>query len=256
MALENLKDLHILVVDDHPDFLNLEQILLSDIGIKHIHTYTNAREALACFQQEDIDLCLLDIDLGTSDQNGILLAEKIRKTNLWVPIIYITSHFIEDYYQRCRHTRPSSFMNKELSRFKLEQAIDLALMNQPDNNNKGNSTTPVPQAAPYIMEETYYFKVGNSYKAFKLEEIHFFFAKDKMVFARVDNRNYPTNVKLKTLQEELQPFFLRIHKSYLINRQKIKAIHSQEDRVEIGGEQLPIGYAYKKDFFAQIRLLK
>lgn len=88
------------------------------------------------------------------------------------------------------------------------------------------------------------------------KEIDMFFAKDKIVFAKVDKRNYPTSINLKKLEHELNHTFIRIHKSYLINKLKIKSIHFREDKVEVGEEQLPIGYAYKKAFLKKVRLMK
>ncbi len=244
-----------LIVDDNPGFLRLLCLLLTEIGLDHIYQATSTQEGLELFLNQDIDLCILDIDLGDTTYNGIDLAEKIRIRDTQIPIIFITSHFTEAYYHKCRHTLPSSFMNKELSRFKLVQAVDLALLHTSINPSPTPDKTETP-SPPLISEHSYFFKIGDSFKAFELEEIAFFFAKDKLTFARVKNRNYPTNVHLKTLEEELHPNFLRIHKSYLVNRERIKMIKTKEGKVQIGQELLPIGYAYRKNFFNNLRMFK
>ena len=77
-----------------------------------------------------------------------------------------------------------------------------------------------------------------------------------MTFARVDKRNFPTSVQLKTLEDELFPKFLRIHKSYLVNVDFIDAINTRDDKVEVMGESLPIGYSHRKSFLEQLKLLK
>ena len=45
--------------------------------------------------------------------------------------------------------------------------------------------------------------------------------------------------------------FLRIHKSYIVNFQKIDIIET--DQVKIGETKIPIGETYKKAFLAKIR---
>ncbi|MBK9492126.1 MAG: LytTR family transcriptional regulator, partial [Haliscomenobacter sp.] len=94
------------------------------------------------------------------------------------------------------------------------------------------------------------------YKHIAIDEIAFFYANGKMTFAKVNKRNFPTNVQLKTLEEELFPKFLRMHKTYLINVAFIESINLKKARVEIAEEHLPMGYAYRKEFIERLKLLK
>lgn len=77
-----------------------------------------------------------------------------------------------------------------------------------------------------------------------------------MTYARIAKRNYPTNVQLKVLEESLGPLFIRCHKKYLVNQELISSINVKEDRIDVGGESLPIGYAYRKAFLDRLNLLK
>jgi DNA-binding LytR/AlgR family response regulator len=86
--------------------------------------------------------------------------------------------------------------------------------------------------------------------------VEYFFSDQKLTYAKVDQRNFPTTVQLKTLEKDFAPTFLRIHKSYLVNIKMIESLHPGESTLVINGQTLPIGYAYKKIFLEQLQLLK
>lgn len=264
MIENKISDVRILIVDDNEDFLNLLTFLIKELGVKHLEKARSSEEGLTHFQKKEFDIYILDIDLGNSANNGIHLAEKIREKDADAAIIFITSNYTEHYYEASRHVRPSSFMNKELSRLKITQAIDLAMLNLAyqgsvyvkEEDSTRPPAPPTSLAPPFITQKKVFFKIGDTYKAIALEDIAFFFSKDKLTYAKIGKRNYPTNVKLKVLETELSPTFLRIHKTYIVNRNHIEAINPKENTVSIADEELPIGYAYRKPFMEQLNLLK
>lgn len=251
-----LKTAKILVVEDNPSFVDLLKILLFEIGVTSVQVAHDYEEGLQQFIEHHPDLCILDIALGENAPDGIELAEKIRSRDARVAIMFLTSFYNEDIYDQVRHLRPSSFMNKELSKFKLHHAIDLALLSQPACAMAAPAPLTSLVTTPYITDRNLFFKVGDFYKKIVADEIAFFFAKDKLTYARVEARNFPINVQLKTLEEEMAPTFLRVHKSYLVNVNHIDIINPKEAVVQVESENIPIGYNYRKHFFEQVHLLK
>jgi two-component system response regulator LytT len=249
--IDTLNNPSILMVDDGKDSLFLLQYMLEELGYRRLYACQTFTSALDTFTSESPDICLLDIELGGT-RNGINLAEEIRKYDAQVPIIYLTSHFSEDYYDRCKHTYPSSFLNKGCTLLNLKSTIDLALINRgklPTQNS--------PSAAhPPMANEQLFFKVGDIFKSVSLTSITFFYAENKLNYARSEGRSYPTSIQLKTLEEDLKPTFLRIHKSYLINTKYIDEINPTEGTVIINGEILPIGNTYKRFFLEKMHFLK
>lgn len=248
-------DTQILIVEDNPGFMQLLEIILQDIGFSKITVAQNYEEGLRLFEQCRPDICILDIDLGKGQHSGIQLGEYIRESHKNLPIIYLTANYNEDYYNLARHTHPSNFLNKELSKFKIEQAIDIALMHRQEaasNIKYAPQTTSVSITSP----QQFFFKIGDTYKAIPVKDILFFYADSKLTYARLSNRNYPTNVQLKTLEDEFSATFVRVHKTYLVNVEHITAIHPKEGTITIGGETLPIGYAYRSAFLGRLNLLR
>lgn len=244
----------ILIVEDDKDYILLITLLLEQLGFRHILSAQNYHEALSIFEEQPVHLLLLDIDLGKG-KNGIMLAEEIRRQDAEVPIIYLTSNHDIEHYHYARTTHPSSFMDKELSKLKLYQAIDIALMPFYD---------PAPEMLPHntsnilnFIHHNLYFKVGDVFKTIPLDDIVYFYADRKMSYAKAKDRSYPTRVQLKILQEELlSQGFLRIHKSYLVNSKYIESIHPSDSTISTRSETLPIGSTYRKDIFTTLKLLK
>ena len=243
----------LLLVDNDPVFLQVLQLLLADMGLSQVATATDAASGLEAFRAFEPDLCLLDVYLGQTLRAGVSLGEKIRLHAPQVPIIFLSDFCGPDCYDRCRHVMPSGFISKDLSKHKLYQALDLVLLQQqyhrqpakPDEN---------PSAQPLLKK--IFFKVGDIFKSIPIEQVTFFYADNKLTFARVGQRSYPSSVQLKTLERELAPLFARTHKSYLVNTSLIESINPKEGTVVLAGETLPIGYAYRHEFLEGLKLLR
>lgn len=78
----------ILYVEDDPNlsFVIKDNLELEGFDIVH---FQDGKEAWKSFSKEKYDLCLLDVMLPELD--GFSLAEKIRKQNFHIPIIFLTA---------------------------------------------------------------------------------------------------------------------------------------------------------------------
>ena len=60
-----------------------------------------------------------------------------------------------------------------------------------------------------------------------------------------DNKNHFVRGRLSDLETELPPNFIRIHRSYIINRNYVKSFSGDQIQL-INGERIPIGRTYRK----------
>lgn len=81
----------ILVVDDEKEITELVKVYLENEGFQVYGCY-NAADALACVEQEEVSLAILDVMLPDTD--GFALCRRIRETHLF-PIIMLTAR-VED----------------------------------------------------------------------------------------------------------------------------------------------------------------
>ena len=84
-------DTHILVVDDEAAIADLVEVYLRNEGYT-VHKYDQAAGALACVEQQRLDLAILDVMLP--DMDGFTLCQKIREDHFF-PILMLTAR-VED----------------------------------------------------------------------------------------------------------------------------------------------------------------
>jgi len=83
----------ILYVEDDPNLGFVTKDSLEMEGYEVIH-FQDGKEAWKSFTKEKYDLCLLDVMLPELD--GFSLAEKIRKQNQQIPIIFLTAKGMQE----------------------------------------------------------------------------------------------------------------------------------------------------------------
>lgn len=251
-----MKNTRILLVEADEGFANHISSILYRMGITMVVVAPNFKCGWENFQKTPPDICLLDTGIPPNDSDGIEFARQIRKASETVQFIFMTADFTEENYQKAKTVQPVSFMNREVSFLKLKQAIERAI---PANYGPGTILPSLAQdsgTSPQMRGNQFFFRIGDVYKAIAVAEVRFFYAENKMTYARIGSRNYPTNVQLKVLENNLSSVFVRCHKKYLVNQAWITSINVREDKVDLKGDLLPIGYAYRKAFFNRLNLLK
>ena len=170
-------------------------------------------------------------------------------------MIFMTSHFDLDYYFSCRHTKPISFIDKKISLIKFTQAIELGL-NRSTSPPRIKKNNYLSRAATKHDDRKVYLNTGEYLESFRIKDIVYFFNKNQKTYVRVRNRNIQLAVSLKTIEQKGLPFFIRIHKSYIVNFNYIDSILKNDNKIRIKEESLPIGNSFREGFFERINPIK
>lgn len=256
-----IKNLKILLLVSDYTFAQLIKILLKKIGIQDVYFVKTSQEALSAHHNYEPDICLLEVDLKSGSISGIDIAEEIRKKDKYVGFIFLSNHLDNSLHKKASVLKLSNFLNKEVTLSKLQKTLQFSAL-QIENMKlskqlmKSQSASNHTPALKQRNNAQVFFKIGDSFKGILTKNITLFYAENKLTYARVNNRNYPTTVQLKVLEEELVPEFLRCHKKYLINVDQIESIELKQGKVKIGDQLIPIGYAYRKSFLGNLNLLK
>lgn len=78
---------NILVVDDDPEIVRLVELALRQEG-HNVFTAATGLEALRCFQEQEIDLVIVDVMMPEMD--GLMFSKEVRKTEN-VPILMLSA---------------------------------------------------------------------------------------------------------------------------------------------------------------------
>ena len=120
----------ILICDDH-DLIRdgLIRILLESGVAKDVGAAAGAPDAIAMVRRENWDVVILDINLGS--HNGLDLLKEIRAEFPRLPVLVLSIYPEEQYAVRVMRSGASGYLNKNLARKTLVEAVRQVLAGQP-----------------------------------------------------------------------------------------------------------------------------
>lgn len=218
---------NIYIVEDEPIIRQDLVFCVEDMGHDVIGQSGKFEKAQSEILSIKPDLILLDVNLD-SEKDGIDLGELLHQAKL--PFIYITSYYDKSTVNRAKHTYPAAYVIKPFDEQDLKINIDLALMKTKKSFNYASNKL--------------FVKNNQDLVAVLPNEIIFVEADDNYCKVYTDKGQFTLAHTLKKTEEKLSgKGFIRIHKSYLINFERIDII--TEGMIHLGDHHLPIGKAYK-----------
>ena len=223
-----------LVLEDDPIDQDLIQILISKTpDLQLIEICSTVAEAINYLLEGEIDLFISDIHLP--DQNGLDLIRSLPKR----PLIILSSSYPEyavqgfelnvlDYW-----VKPVTFDRFLQGIQRVRQQFELHQMSIPQKQD--------------------YFFVKSDLKFVKLffEEVNYISAEKDYIKIHTDKKIWMVNLPTKVIEKQLPTeYFIRIHRSYLVNISKIDSFNSIS--VFVGEDELPLGMSYREQVTAEL----
>lgn len=235
--------LRCIAVDDEPLALGLVCAFIEKTPfLELVGRYSSAVEALHALNEHAIDILFLDIQMP--DLTGIELARVLEKSGTQVPRIIFTTAFnhyaLEGYRVDALDYLLKPFSYEEFLRAASKAKAFYELI------RKSDTTAPIaPNKEEYLFLKVEYQLVRVAFD----DLLYIEGLKDYVkVHVRTDSRPLLSLISLKSLEEKLPTDrFMRIHRSYIINLDKINAI--TRSSVQIGSTSIPVSDQYK-DVFA------
>ena len=221
-----------MIVEDEPLAADLLRDYIRQVPfLKLVCSCTDAFYAMERLQEFDIDLMFLDIHLPK--MKGLDLIKVLKKP----PKIIITSAY-QEYALQGYEFNVIDYLLKpiEFSRFlkavnKIEQSKEILLPARP---------VALPAERAYL-----FFSVGKKKVKVFLDEILYIESMKEYIRVNTKSKSVLTKFKLSQIDDLLRENnFLRIHRSFIVAKDKIEASSATE--VEVGGKRLPIGRSYKE----------
>lgn len=222
-----------LIVDDEPlalDLLAGHIDAMEDLELAG--RCENALEAGTLLRQKRVDLLFLDI------QMPVLTGIDLIKTLQNRPKIILTTAYKEYAYDAFQ-LDAADYLLKPITFARFLKSI---------NKVCGQVQHPVPVTSPdtsWFEEAFVYLKTEKRLVKVILKDI--LYIESIRDYTRVITRNQRliAHQRISQLEEKLpEDWFLRIHRSYLVNRLHVQAFSPQF--VEVQDKQIPIGRQYKE----------
>jgi two-component system, LytTR family, response regulator len=208
--------LRILIVDDEPLARARTRRLLDQIGGTTVAGEAgSAVEARAALRGSEVDLVLLDVQMPGEDGFALLRGLEPRPA-----IVFVTAY--EQYAVRAFEENAVDYLLKPFRRERLAQAIERARRDlaNPDDLSRRLQRLLGDMERPAFSEhlERFTVRVGARQLILRADEVMWFGAEDKLVFAAIAEGRHYVNFTLDQLERRLDPRrFARIHRSAIVN---------------------------------------
>ena len=228
-----------LIVDDEPIARDIIQTYCGHLEqLKVVASCGNALEAKAVLQQKKIDILFLDINMPVID--GISFLKTLKSQ----PQVVFTTAY-KEYALDAFDLAACDYLLKPFSFDRFIVAVDKAI-------ERLQTVTSAGDAGGKTNAENYIF-IKTDGKIFKIRY-------DDLIYAEARGNN----IRIVTNQHVLLPgmtfssfedmlphdVFLRVHRSFIINKSKIS--HIEGNRVYVNNTEIPIGSNYKEQFLKQL----
>jgi two-component system, LytTR family, response regulator LytT len=219
--------LNILIIEDELLIAEMLKELLLELDYTVIDIAKNYLQATTILEKESsINFAILDINLSET-KTGLDVAEKINETYK-IPFIFLTSYSDVKTIQEALVFKPEAYLIKPFSKTDLYTTLEIVKARQPVSGKfiiikDGHLTVKLFLAAiQWIKTENVYIEIKTSEKLYLI-------------------RN-----SLDKFMEELDAtLFIRIHRSYAVSINSIKAVNGQY--VIVNEEKIPLSRKYREE---------
>ena len=223
--------LNFVICDDNQNMLNklskmFDTIFMSNnIDANVVFQSTNPTEILNFAKSNNVDVFILDIQLK-SDMSGIDLAEKIREFNKDSYIVFTTGHL--EYSLIAYKLKTFDYVAKPITLERLEETV-LRLVN--DVNGQPRK----------------YIKIDSKNTLVDENEILYIKREGMKLIYHTSSKDYESYSSFAKMEPLLPKNFMRCHKSFVINLNKIVHVEPVSNMIYFSDESsCEIGPKYKR----------
>ena len=226
-----------LIVDDEPLALEILEEFISKVPeLKLIAKCQNAIEAGEALRKNEIDLIFLDIQMPQ------LTGIDFVKTLTHPPKIIFTTAYSQ-YALEGFELNAVDYLLKPISFDRFLKAVNKAMVN---TSSHSIAESEELESGPDFI----FVKADKKLIRLKYNEIQYVEGLKDYVIIKTDTGRIITLQTMKSLEEKLpSPTFMRIHRSYIVNLEKISAVVGNMVEVIEKGQPklLPIGKNYRDE---------
>ena len=239
-----------LVVDDEPTAREvLARYVDRHAALKRAGACSDAVEAANALRDGDIDLLLLDVEMP--EMSGL---ELIKSTDASPAVVLVTSS--EDYAVEAFELAAVDYLVKPVRYARFLEAINRV---ESQRMESGSAASPSPNASTQDTdggkgENTLFLREDGDLVRVNLTDVQFIEAKGDYMLVQTSSEQHMIHSTLKKIEEQLpSDAFMRVHRSYLARIDQIEKI--EEDRLSVGGRQVPIGPTYREALLERVESL-
>ena len=221
------KKFNILVVEDDLMLAEMTEYMLSELNYALVGIAKNYETALQYLEEyKEIDMAILDINLE-GEKTGIDIGKEIND-KYKIPFIYLTSFTDPITIKKAAKTAPSAYLLKPYSKHDLFSTIEMV------------------KERKLQTSQSIIIKDGDLNIKIQRKNINYIKSDNNYIEIYTSNKKYTQRSSIESFLEELSnPNFMRIHRSYAVNINKVDAVNGQY--VLIGEDKCPLSRIHKDE---------
>jgi DNA-binding LytR/AlgR family response regulator len=226
--------LRCIIVDDEPlarGFIERYCIKHGQFDIKGL--FASAGEALAFLQNNEIDVLFLDVEMPGS--SGFELLDQL----IYLPKVVLTTSKTEYAFDAFQYN-VTDYLKKPVHYNRFAEAVNKIIAS-------------FQTSTADLEKDSIYIKADGKLINLKYDEILFIESMGDYVKYVTATKKFMTHSTLKAVEEKMKRNnFLKVHRSYIVNINKIKDI--QDNSLLIEGNVIPVSKSHKPDLFKSLNI--
>lgn len=230
-----------IAIDDEPLALDVLEDFIAQVPfLELVKTCQSAVEALELLHHEKIQLIFLDIQMPQI--SGVQFLKSLEKRP---KVIFTTAY--SDYALEGFNLDAVDYLLKPFTFERFLKAVNKAY--QQIHLKPVDSATPeknLPQPKEYM-----FVKSGYDIIKVRYDEIRYIEGLKDYVKIHTNGKTIISLMSMKVLAEELPGNFVRVHRSFIVNFERITLV--QKRKVHIQQVEIPIGEVYREAFLEKLK---
>ncbi|AZQ63670.1 response regulator transcription factor [Flammeovirga pectinis] len=233
-----MTNLKCLIVDDE----EVSRMVVRDFikrteGLELSGEFDNAVSAYDVLKDTPVDLLFLDIEMP--QMTGIELVQSLEKLP---EVILITGR--RDFGAEAYEYNLTDYLIKPITYPRFLKAVEKAKLSIEDSDQK---------LVENSSDDILYVKADHKIVKLALSEIFFVEALSDYMLINTKDKKYIVHSTMKALEKKFPENFIRVHRSYIANLDKITTIEDMQ--IVMPQKSIPIGNSYKSNFLSKLNFL-
>jgi len=238
---------NILIVEDDSLIADSLSDMLEILGHKIIAVAESYDDAIKAFEQNDVELALLDIQLN-GEKSGIDLAERIKE-DFQVPFIFTTAFADKETIKRASIHGPYGYIVKPYGMKDINAGIEIAIQNHKSFKDFDNG-----EEGGVLNHESLFVKSNSRIVRINIEDILYVEAKGDYAVFKTKSKGYIVSTTFKNVEEKLNMNkFIKVHRSYIVNVDKVVDI--EENNLLINEQIIPVSRSQKPNLLKRLNMI-
>lgn len=245
----------ILIIEDESIVAKDIQNSLKKLGYNVSGVVNSGDKAIKEVEENRPDMILMDIMLKGS-MTGIETA-KIIKERFNLPVIFLTAYADDNTVNKAKITEPYGYIIKPFKDKELQTTIEMALYKyEKDEELRRERDLYHSLIENKESKDSIFVRADYRLNKINFDDIFYVEALKDYVVINTSDNSYTTHTTMKEMVRILpSKDFVRIHRSFIVNLNKIFSIKYPDLVIEGKMKVLPIGGLYRKELYSRLNLV-